>query len=516
MIETIRSIAARFARNILLGAGLVAIYMLSAQYTFRVDATDDQLYSLSPYTKELIQQLKKPIRLNLYMTDHVPSHIQPIRQHIQDILFGYQIHSNGIIRFETFKPDMDSLLRVQANQWGIPTIQFNQIKQDQNVVVDGMMGIGLFYNDKVEVIPIVESLESLEYEVTLAIRRLIIEEPKAVTIISTSMSNILTQYQRLISELEKRYIVNKMTFDQLSNTLNAQTVVMLDPPHLTRRQLYTIDQYIMTNGRLLVLADHIKTNMRNQVPIKPTNLNEILSQYGVEINTDLVVDPEAAQATFLARNKPISMRYPLWPKLQKELYANHPVMAGIGSVQLPWASSLSHTPPRNYDSHSIILAKSSMKSWTITDVSNVSPRQTFSTNQATQSHPMIIQLSGSFLSAFNPEISGWIDPESHLWKSPDTLITVIGDSQLIADAYVNQFPDNLNVVLGLIDQKTLDESIIDIQNRSQKDRSLRSRSAAEKIGAISLAYLGVPMLIIAMAGLRRWRRYNRAIQSNDT
>ena len=46
---------------------------------FRVDLTDDKLFTLSSGTKNLLSDLEEPVRLRLYLTQSIANQYQPIQ-----------------------------------------------------------------------------------------------------------------------------------------------------------------------------------------------------------------------------------------------------------------------------------------------------------------------------------------------------------------------------------------------------------------------------------------------------
>ena len=138
MKETTKSIdgnaekAARFAiiSLVLLGILFIAVNILAAgsMHSKRLDLTQDNLYTLSPSTKSLINELDEQITFKLYvssgLSQQVP-HLGVYANRVRDLLAEYESISGGKIKLELLDPIPFSNIEdraVASGLRGIPAV----------------------------------------------------------------------------------------------------------------------------------------------------------------------------------------------------------------------------------------------------------------------------------------------------------------------------------------------------------------------------------------------------------
>ncbi|SVD64867.1 uncharacterized protein METZ01_LOCUS417721, partial [marine metagenome] len=75
---------------------------------FRIDLTEDKLFTLSSGTKKLLENLEEPIRLRLYLTQSIANQYQPIQEYsrrVRDLLGEYVADSGGRVSLELVNPE---------------------------------------------------------------------------------------------------------------------------------------------------------------------------------------------------------------------------------------------------------------------------------------------------------------------------------------------------------------------------------------------------------------------------
>lgn len=60
-------------RYIIVIAVLITVVVLSRQYIIRLDMTEDQRYSISKPTKEMLRRLSQPLVVEVYLHGNLPS-----------------------------------------------------------------------------------------------------------------------------------------------------------------------------------------------------------------------------------------------------------------------------------------------------------------------------------------------------------------------------------------------------------------------------------------------------------
>ena len=161
----------------------VWLYPLSV---VRADLTAQREYSLSPVTRDLLQNLQEPLLIRAYFSERTHPLLAPLVPRITDMLSEYRIAGNGQVKVEVIDPALNPDLEAEANQtYGISPTPFQIAGRYEASVVNAYFDILIRYGDQNEVIHFsdlieVESyrdgqmdvkLRNLEYDLTRAIKR---------------------------------------------------------------------------------------------------------------------------------------------------------------------------------------------------------------------------------------------------------------------------------------------------------------------------------------------------------
>ena len=93
---------------------VVLINMIARNWFFRLDFTDNKMYSLSESSKSVVEQIDDLMTMKVYFSENLPGDYGNNRRYLQDILEEYAAYSNGNIRFEFFQPEDDADLEEEA------------------------------------------------------------------------------------------------------------------------------------------------------------------------------------------------------------------------------------------------------------------------------------------------------------------------------------------------------------------------------------------------------------------
>ena len=73
--------------SILLIVGILIIFnLLSVQYYFRIDLTEDKQYTLSESTKNIMESLDEPITVKAYFSENLPPNIARTKKDFEEYL----------------------------------------------------------------------------------------------------------------------------------------------------------------------------------------------------------------------------------------------------------------------------------------------------------------------------------------------------------------------------------------------------------------------------------------------
>jgi len=480
---------------ILLGI-LAVVNFLSAHRFFRVDLTEGKIYTLSPSSKRIVSSLEDLLHIEVYFSEKLPPHLMTLRNEIEDLLDEYRAYSGGNVRVTFTDPAENPDVEGKVRRLGIPLVQMNIIEKDQAQLINGYLGLGLFYLDKADAIPVVQNTANLEYDLTTKIIKIASTETKTVGILGE-----WDEISAIREELEKQYEVLQVDTSRAIPE-KMTSLVVADPEVLSQRERYEIDQFIMRGGKTIFLINGVEIGQGLNAQATPRVVDELLEKYGVKVNRDLVLDVSNETAGFSQGFMTFFIPYPFWVKVRKEnLNRENPVVSPLESMVLPWTSSLEVTADTASGVEATILATSSERSWTQSGVFMITPQQTIAPSKDTQKkHPLAVLLSGTFKSAITDTTPP--DP-NRVMESPETRMIIVGNSRIIEDNHLQRFPENGVFFLNAVDWLTLGEDLISIRSRGATDRPLKQLSERQKTTVKIFNTYGIGVLI-ALFGLGRF------------
>lgn len=478
---------------------LIVVNFLSYQLFYRWDLTQNKDYSISSVSKETVRNLDDIVNIKIYFSDNLPKQYITLKQEVNDILEEYQSYADKNIKIEYINPDSLENTEMEMYRLGIPALQFNVLEKDKYESIRGYLGMIIEYGGKKEVIPVVESTENLEYQASLAIKKVISDEIATIGFVSSngtvSTDEEITFAYRKIQELYNTQKVDLSSESEIPSSIN--TLVIIGPEEeFSEEQLKKIDEFFMRGGSILIAADGIKVE-EGLVPT-PNNigLNSLLDKYGLSLNQDLVLDRSAGMASFTSGYMTFNVQYPLWPKVLKSGFCeDNASVAKLESVIMPWASSINVNEANIDEGNNIsYLIKSSNNSWLQTENYNLDPQQDFNIGTNRGSKNLAVSIFGKFNSAYGEG------------STDSGRLVLIGDSDFIYDGFVRQSPDNLTLFQNLVDILSFDEDLINIRSKGVTDRPIKDLDDSEKALIRYLNVFGITLLVILFGMVRYYLR----------
>ena len=184
----------RYRRNIVLTSGLAAANLLalniwlSAVHTVRIDMTENNEYSISDPTSDLISALQEPLLMRGYFSEKTHPLLAPLVPRIKDFMEEYRVASKGKITVEFVDPKYDEEMEAEANQqYSIKPVPFQVSGRYEASVVNSYFNILIRYGDQYMTLgfdDLIEiqrrkegqldvSLRNLEYDLTKSIKKVV-------------------------------------------------------------------------------------------------------------------------------------------------------------------------------------------------------------------------------------------------------------------------------------------------------------------------------------------------------
>ncbi len=152
-------------------ASLILLNIVSIRLFGRLDMTRNRLFTLSEASKTIVGQLDDKVTVKAYFTEDLPSPYNNHRRQLLDQLNEYRAYARGNLAFEFVDPTGEKAEQ-DAQQQGIAPVQVQVVKEDKFEVKRAYMGLVIQYEDRREVIPVIQNPSTLEYEISSTIKRL--------------------------------------------------------------------------------------------------------------------------------------------------------------------------------------------------------------------------------------------------------------------------------------------------------------------------------------------------------
>lgn len=275
---------------------------------WRIDLTENQLYSLSSGAKQTLDNLSEPIELTLYYgrdaAQPIPQ-LQAYAARVREMLQAFEARSRGRIRFREVNVEAFSEEEDEAVEAGIePVRPF----EGADPIYFGLAGANAIDDRRVISFLNPQREPFLEYEITRLIFEL--ENPeraKVALITSLPIDPEATfgagAYAAFTAELGRLFEVTRLEPD-FAAIPDADVLAIIHPGPLSDQQLYAIDQFILRNGHAFIALDPAAATPQQSAGFDPfsaagaappsSTLEPLLSRYGVSMTPSVVLDAENA------------------------------------------------------------------------------------------------------------------------------------------------------------------------------------------------------------------------------
>lgn len=295
---------------LVLAALFIALTMLSNTLLrgMRLDLTEDNLYTVSAGTENILASIEEPINLYFFFSEDASKNVPVVRTYatrVQELLEEYVLAADGQLILHTIDPEPFSEAEDQATQFGLQAIPVGASGEN---LYFGLAGTNAL--DDVAVIPFFQPDKEafLEYELSELIYGLANPKKPVIGLLSTLPMegggfNPMTQQGQaswvITEQLNQLFEVRSLSQDITAIDEDMDVLMLVHPKGLPEQTLYAIDQFILGGGKALIFIDpHADAEMVNPDPNNPTaamvasrasNLTQLLEPWGVTVADAVVV-----------------------------------------------------------------------------------------------------------------------------------------------------------------------------------------------------------------------------------
>lgn len=507
---------------------LLILILLNIVFHFiylRIDISKGHLYSMSKASKKIISHLPDPVLIKVYYSKELPSQIAMHKNYLKDLLKEYLNYSKGKLKISYVEIGENEEEKRDAIKNGIAPVRFDIISKEKYEQREGFLGLTIRFRDQKEVIPFLQDITNLEYDLTSRIKFISRKDKPVVAFITDyNAQNKQNLNEFFLEKANFRYELKEISFESiLSDTATFKeinTFLFMGPEgKISQKDLFVLDQILMAGKSVCLAIDTKKTDLNSFFATNnDTGLPDFLAKNGLKILNTIVMDEQSQPIQISARQGPFIVtnvvRYPPFV-ISTDLDKKNPVTKDMSSIILPFSSPIEiSTSPASIKSE--VLAKSSKYSFA------KSPKGSpyMSINPFGPMHISDTDIRGPFnLAVFAyGKFAPYFDAPPENVKVQNFLKEAVDESRLIlissSKFMKNQYRmplSNYDFLLNIIDYLSQDIDLISIRSKSASFKPLKEISVPLKT---LTRYLNIflPSFVVLFLGIWKWHK--RKAQKN--
>jgi len=528
---------------------ILPLVIILAVTGIRLDLTKEKRYTLSDNTIKVLESVKKPVTVEVYLEGDFPASFKQLQSETKFMLENFR-KINPKIDFKFIDPiktkmSKDSLMAMGMQPSVLPDIKDGKVSQivlfPYAVVKYGSNGVsiplvvqqtGIDADEQLR-----KSIENLEYNFISNIKNIAVDKRKKVGILVNQDELSPEEFQGFMRLALENYdagpvIPKNQTELTLADVplLKQMSALVIAKPRkaFTDNEKVILDQYIMNGGKTLWMIDAVNAEMDTLMKSQKVmpfpvdiNMTDFFFNYGLRINPALVKDVKKFALLKLVTGEvsgnPQFTTLP-WPYYPLGIAENdHPITKNINPVKFEFPTSIDTLGGRK-NIKTKVLFESSERTLLKQVPNYVELKEVASVDSLGQmekpSTPKIyaVALEGKFNSAYASRIERKGYP-NFKGSSPENKMIVIADGDvgrnkivkgealpLGVDLMTNEQFGNEQFLRNALDYLLDDSNLIDLRNRNIEERLLDRHRINEEKSNWQWFNLLLPLVIIGILG----------------
>ncbi len=501
---------------VLLALAFIAAVIISNQLFsgWRIDLTENRLYTLSDGTKRILENIDEPINLHFYFSDRATESLPSLRAYanrVREMLEEFADRSDGNIRLRVVDPLPFSEEEDRATQFGLQGIQLATTPDPVYLGLAGTNSVGdeatiaFFQPDKEEF---------LEYDIAKLVSTLAQSGRTAIGLLSGARmsGDFDPQTQQMLppwviyQQAQQLFDIRNLDADFTDIEDDIGLLWIVQPKNVSDASLYAIDQYLLRGGKALIFVDPLAEadamamqGMPQGMPPQGqgSDLPKLFSAWGIDFSsTEVVADAQLALQVAAGPNRRPTRHLGLLGVTESELDQDDITTADLESINIGTAGSLRMSGDSGPTFEPLIQSSDMAGLLPVSRFSFLPDPATLLDSFSPGDERLIMagRLSGSLRTAFpdgppNPptnddgESTEPEDERDHLLESSDDAnIIIVADVDLLSDRMWVQtqnffgqqmataFADNGTFVTNALDNLSGSNDLIDVRSRATSAR----------------------------------------------
>jgi ABC-2 type transport system permease protein len=540
---------------ILIVTVVIAIYILATFIHLRLDLTEDQRYTLSGPTHEILSKLRNDVYIQVYLDGEMEIAFRRLRRSVKEMLDEFHIASGKKVDYEFINPSAGRDVKTRNSQYqalvnkGLNPINIqakdNEGGTSQKIIFPGMImnynGIEIpvnFLSNNTSLSPeqnLLHSVEGLEYEMIQTISTLCSDTIYKIAFIEGHGEIPEIEVADLTLSLAKFFTVDRGVIGGKQGILNNYAALVIAGPETAfdEKDKLVIDQYVMNGGKVLWLIEEVKVNEdslnfgETVALYRPLNLEDQLFKYGARINPAVIQDVDCMRLPIKVETGPSQQQIVPIPWIYYPLLypsSANPVTRNLNKVLGKFVNYID-TVGLNPDVKKKILLTTSSLSRTVKPPLLISLKEVDSPPEKSEFNrsllPVAVLLEGKFQSAFrNRMINDLVADKSFRIReeSKPTKMIIVADADIIRNGVsrvgseLTPLPlgkdrltqgtfGNKDFLINSLNYLVDDNGIMELRSREMKLRLLNKSVISQNRFKIQIINTTLPIILVIIAGI---------------
>jgi ABC-2 type transport system permease protein len=544
---------------------IVFVNIIGSQLFTRIDLTAEKRYTVSDDTRHLLKNLDDIVYFQVYLEGNLPPRYARLQRATREMLDEFRVFSDNV-QYDFINPSESEDPKERYNT--------HQLLKDRGLVEtevreDDAEGVkfqlifpGAIVSYKAQELPLQllspekgasedemvnKAIENIEFNLAYAINLITNESKPKIAFIEGHGEYDLRQVADITRSLQERYLVERVRINERVNALTERelsdssglvvrnkyrTIVIAAPDSaFSEKDKFIIDQYVMHGGKILWLVDPVFASMDSlqfggatMGVTNDINLDDMLFNYGVRLNTNLIMDLIALPIPVTTGEVAGQPQFDFFPWFFFPLVTpqeSHPVTGNISAVMTNFVSSIDTIAipgiKKTYLLNSSPYSRSMNAPVYINlDIIGYEPDQALYKEQYL---PVAVLLEGSFSSLYKNRIPPSLMYSEEIGfteKSKPTSMIVVADGDVIRnqidprqgyplplgyDRWTDQKFGNKTFVINAIDYLCEGTDLISIRSREIQLRLLDNTYLKSHQLKWKFINVGLPPLLVIIFGI---------------
>ena len=484
--------------SILLIIGIIAlVFLLSRQFFFRIDLTEDKQFTMSGATKSILRDLEDAVVIKAYFSEKLPADFERVRTDFQNLLVEYNNISKGKVDYRFIDPGSDPALEQEAVQNGVQPLLINVREKDEASQKKAFMGATVEFGNQKEVIPFIGRGSPMEYDLTTAIKKVSVTDKPVLGFIQGHGEAGLNEMSQAAQALSVIHTLEPVDLGaEAALPERFQALLWINPRDSVPADHFgKLDNYLSKGGKLIVAVNAVEGDLSTASGrVAEHNTLSWLASHGITIEPSFVIDASCGQVTVQQQQAFFSfatqVKFPYLPLITK--FPDHPATKGLEAVLFQFASPIRFMPQ---------------------DGSMFTHLVTSSNKAGTQNAPIYFDINKKWNASDFPlsdiPMGGVVEG---LAGNPESRLVVFSDGDFILSEQGNAIPDNVNLMVNTLEWLVDKSGLATLRTKGAVYRPIEDLEEGKREFIKYLNFLLPLVLVIGVGIWRSQRNRSKRIQ----